>query len=739
MVDEMENSILLGCILVTAVLFLFLGFRNSLMVGFAIPMSMLITFIVLRLLDIRLNFLVLFSLILLLGMLVDNAIVVVENIFRHMQEEGQRRKTASMIGAGEVIGPITGSTLTTVFAFLPMAFWPGMVGKFMAYLPKAVVIGLLASLFVAAIINPVMCSMFLRYKKKCRPGEECDRSVVGRVNERMEHLKERYVKLLERVLEKPKKIIGTMFVLFIIAMIVLGTLPKQFFPETPPSEFYVDIEMPIGSTLKATDAVVLNVEKFLAGNKNIKRYVSNIGSKGGDFFSASSMSSDEARINVKLLDKKYLTKEPEAVLNEVRDFVNEIPGIKAQIVKREGGPPTGEPISIKIIGDDIPVLKELSLKVQSVMRTVPGVVDIKDNLIEGRPEIHINIDKAKASLYGLNTSSIAMTARTAFNGVEATKFRDGDDEYEVIVKLADNYKRDINSLRRLSVLSFQGEHVPIEKIAEIKNASGWGAIRREDYERVVLVTGDTDGSLLPSVALGKIIKELDKINLPAGYKIEYTGEAEEMAKAFSFLGTALQIALILILAVLVSQFNSFVLPLIILFTVMLSMIGVVIGLKITNSAFGMMSFIGIIALAGIVVNNGIILIDYIIELRNKGLAKKEAIITAGRTRLRPVLLTAVTTILGLVPITTGINIDFKKLSIQLGSDSSAYWGPMGSAVIFGLSVATVLTLIVVPSLYYVLDDWAQRFHDRRLKQEKEEEQAFFGDAAENAEEAFLTE
>lgn len=738
MVDEMENSILLGFILVTAVLFLFLGFRNSLMVAFAMPMSMLITFIFLRLMNIRLNFLVLFSLILLLGMLVDNAIVVVENIFRYMQEEGQRRKTAAIIGAGEIIGPITSSTLTTVFAFLPLAFWPGLVGKFMSYLPKAVVIGLLASLFVAAVMNPVMCSIFLRYKKKCRPGEDCDSSLAGRVNTKMERLKEWYVKVLDKALNMPKKVIVFVLVLFVLALITIGSLPKQFFPSTPPSEFHIDIKMPIGSTLKVTNEVVLKIEKFLAENKNVKRYVANIGNKGGSLLSSSS-SSDEARINVKLVDEKQLTKEPAEIINEVRDYLETIPGIKPQIVQRQGGPPTGDPIAIKVVGNDIALLKELSLKIQSIMKNTNGIVDIKDNLIEGRPEIHIEIDKAKAAIYGLNTSSIAMTARTAFNGVEATKFRDGDDEYDVIVKLSDNYKRDINSLRRLSVLSFQGEHVPIEKIAEIKNASGWGAIKRENYERVALVTADTDGSMLPSVALTKITPEIKKINLPDGYKIEYAGEAEEMAKAFGFLGTALQIALILILIVLVSQFNSFVFPLIILFTVMLSLIGVALGLKITNSPFGMMSFVGIIALAGIVVNNGILLIDYIIELRNKGLAKREAILMAGKTRLRPVLLTAVTTILGLVPITAGINIDFKKLSIQLGSNSSAYWGPMGSSVIFGLTVATMLTLIIVPVLYLLVDDWAQKFHNRRSNQEKAEETAFFGDTKEYNTEAFLAE
>ncbi len=722
-VDEMENSLILGLVLVIAVLYLFMGFRNAVIVSVVIPLSMLVTIIILKMMGWRLNFIVLFSLILVLGMLVDNAIVVVENIFRHLQM-GRPRKTAAEVGAAEVFGPIVGSTLTTVVGFLPMAFWPGMIGKFMSFLPITVIIGISASLLMAIMVNPVLCALYLR-NKTFKKGEHPEKTISDKVNEWFENSRKYYETALAWSLDHYKLVLKWAMIAFFISLVLLVKIPKQFFPDTPPEEFFIDLKLPVGSALSATDSAVQKVEDYLNNNKNIQWFVSNIGSKGGSGGSmmsgGGSESSDVARITVKFKPDRERKEKPEKIIDKVRIYLKTIPGITAEIAKEQHGPPSGAKISIKIVGDDFKELTALSAQIKKVMNDTKGVVDIRDDFVDSSGELHIDIDREKAAFYGLSDLSIALAARSAFNGTVATKLRDGNDEYDIVVKLDDSYKKDLNAIRSISIPTRTGQHVQLEKIANVRLTNGMGAIQREDYYRVINVMADTDSKTLPFVALNKIRKVLDKVELPTGYRFEFTGENQEMENSFAFLSTAFKMAVILIAVVLVAQFNSFVLPLIICITIMLSIIGVAIGLTVTWRPFGLMAFLGIVSLAGVVVNNGIILIDYILVRRSRGYPKRESIIKACSIRMRPVMLTAVTTILGLVPVTIGFSIDFKKLAITFGGESSAYWGPMGAAVIFGMLVATVLTLIVVPCLYNVLDDWSQKYHEKKAKNMEQED------------------
>jgi multidrug efflux pump subunit AcrB len=626
---------------------------------------------------------------------------------------GKDRKIAAEVGSAEVFGPMVGSTLTTVAGFLPLAFWPGMMGKFMRYLPITIIIGLTASLIMAIVVNPVLCAKFLRCKM-FRRGEHPEKSISDKVNEKFEKLRGDYERLLAWALDNYKKVIRFAGIAFVISLVVLGTIPKQFFPEMPPKEFFVDITMPVSSSLKATDEVVLKIESYLKKNKDIKWYVSsvgNMGASGGSMVSSGSDKSDIARITVKVKDDKERKQTPDQILENVRKFVKTLPGVEVEISKEEGGPPSGSPISIKIVGDEFKVLKDISDKVKKVMGEVKGVVDIRDNYDDSSAEMHVVIDRNKAAYYGLSDVTIAMAVRSAFNGTVATKYREANDEYDVLVKLDDSYKKDLNALRSITIPTKTGKHVPLEKVAQIKTSSGLSSVSREDYDRIIKVEADTDAKTLPFVALKQIRKTIDKFELPEGYRFEYTGEIQEKEKSFAFLGQALKIGVLMIAVVLVMQFNSYVLPFIVCITIGLSIIGVVLCLKITGRPFGLMAFLVVVSLAGVVVNNGIFLIDYILARRARGHEKREAIIRACSIRLRPVMLTVITTILGMVPVTVGFSIDFKKLAVTGGGDSSLYWGPMGAAVIFGLMVSTILTLFVVPCLYYWFEDLAQKFQE----------------------------
>jgi multidrug efflux pump len=692
MVSDLENNIISGLILVLAVIFVFIGGQSAIFVALAIPYSMFITFILLTGFNITLNMVVLFSLILALGMLVDNGIVIVENIYRHMQQ-GATRQEAAAVGTDQVAWPVITSTLTTLGAFAPMLFWPGIMGEFMGFLPQTLIMALSASLFVALIINPVLSARYQKVKITAPTLNTTEKEPL---------IKRFYLSILKWSLRHRLMVIASAVILLVSATLGYVFFGKgvEFFPETEPRRAYVNIKAPEGTNLDTSDKLVAQIEKIVAPYEDIRYIISNIGAVGGDPFSHGGTGTHISRVVLDFKDFHERSRPSSEIIKEVRqEILNTVYGADIQVEKEEEGPPTGPPINIEISGEDILLLGELAAHARRIIKDIPGLVDLKDNFVRGKPEIRVRVDKEKAALMGLDTYTIAYTVKSAINGVKAGVYREGKDEYDIIARLPENDRNSIKSLKRITVSGPQGEPIPLTSLATVSLGSGIGAIMRLDQKRVVTISGDVSGRLANDVIKEIKTRLSQKMDWPRGYRYRFTGEQQEQAKAQAFLSKAFFACIAIILLILFTQFNSFITPLIIMASVLFSLIGVFIGLLATGTAFGIiMTGIGVISLAGVVVNNAIVLIDYINQLMERGMGSTEALLRAGSVRFRPVMLTAITTILGLVPMATGVSFDFRKMALDIGGESSQWWGPMAVAVIFGLGFATLLTLILVPVL-----------------------------------------
>lgn len=700
MVADLENNILSGLLLVLAVIFVFIGGQSAVFIALAIPYSMFITFILLMGSGITMNMVVLFSLILALGMLVDNGIVIVENIYRHMQE-GEGRLEAATAATDEVAWPVITSTLTTLGAFFPMIFWPGIMGEFMKYLPITLIMALSASLFVALAINPVLSARYQRVTIETKRSRK-DGLIIRA-----------YLSFLTWALNHRLILVLSAFALLLASVASYGAFGRgtEFFPETEPRRAYITVKAPEGTNLDASDAIVAQVEKTAAQYEDIHYIIANVGAVGGDPFSQGGTGTHINRVVIDFKDFHEREKPSSEIVDELRTrLLKDIRGAEVQVEKEKEGPPTGPPVNLEISGKDIVVLGELAQRARKIIEQIPGIVDLKDNFVRGKPEITVRIDKEKAALFNLDTLTIATTVKSAINGAKVGVFREGKDEYDIIAKLPEKDRRSLESIKRLTISGPAGEPVPITSVADIGVSSGLGAIMRLDQKRVVTVSANVSGRLAND-AIRDIEKRLvEQVEWPRGYSFRFTGEQREQEKAQAFLIKAFAATLFLIAIILITQFNSVATPLIILTSVLLSLIGVFLGLLVTDTAFGIiMTGIGVISLAGVVVNNAIVLIDYSNQLRDKGLSYRESLIKAGLVRFRPVMLTAITTILGLLPMAAGVSVDFRKLTLEVGSESSQWWGPMAVAVIFGLGVATLLTLVIVPVLCSLADDMRGRF------------------------------
>ena len=967
LIADLENNIISGLFFVVAVLLFFLGVRNAVLVGIAIPMSMFISFIVFQALGYTLNFIILFSLIIALGMLVDNAIVIIENIYRFV-EEGHSKFEAAKLGTREVAGAVVASTATTVAVFVPMLFWPGIIGEFMGYLPLTLIVTLICSLFVALIINPVLTGIFVKLdSEETPPMRKLTKTIltivivvlaivlgvaswetlvvlavgipllyfihtrlfkpVGDrfVNEGLPNLVTRYRAFLDWMLKRayplrerlgankstwivaavlglpgymligqvmnPEQapnmgepmgtlmmqggmllmlaaviwllvriknsmfrntfalgsftlgvvlsiigavigsaagevaampvqmpaflfllagVLGIVFHLFesmfagglgttkfglllllifggVIGLLLLGGteiapdaigamlgLPAvivvvgvigwffkpdrewlilsdnrarlttgaiaalfiiiglfraaptgvEFFPETDPNQVRITAEGPLGMNLEASDRIAQTVQdrinQLLDENPEVKANVQNmlvnVGVGGDADFGGGSASPERSRVTLNMVEYAARAEPSTVTMEKLRAQLKGIPGASIQFDKDQNGPPTGAPVNIEITGPDFDQIVRISKGIKqrlveaSETGAIPGLVDIADNLNTGRPELRVNIDRERAAQFGLNTSKIGSTVRSAINGFEAGKYRTGEDEYDITVRLEEADRASLESLNNLTILD-EGVQIPLVSVAELEISGGLGSVTRLDLARVATVTGQAAPGANAQAILGQVQGHLAEYveTLPPGYIVSYTGENEEQQESFGFLTTVLLIGVSLIFMIMVAQFNKVSLPFIIMVAVGLSLIGVLLGLILTRTPFGLMTFIGVISLAGIVVNNNIVLVDYTMQLRDRGLSKHDAIIEAGATRLRPVLLTALTTVLGLIPLTFGLNIDFVGLltnldpNFQFGSENTQFWGPMGTAIISGLTFATFLTLVIVPVLYSVFD------------------------------------
>jgi len=510
---------------------------------------------------------------------------------------------------------------------------------------------------------------------------------------------------------------------------VVASPGTEFFPDTDPSMIEVSIEAPLGTHIEESNSIAeeahRRIQNLLAERQeskwNLKNVLVSVGVGGDAFFGGGSASPDRSSLTLNMVEYADREESSGLTMERLREQLKGIPGVQIEFTKDSPGPPTGAPVNIEISGERFEQIIEISNAIrQSLLEAaesgdIPGLVDIADNLDQGRPEMQVLIDRERAARFGLSTSQIAFTIRSAINGVEAGKYRDGEDEYDITVRLAENDRSSLESLQNLTILN-EGQQIPLVAVADFNVRGGVGSVTRLDLNRVSTVTADVAPGFNAKEVLAQVQDRLAPLEagLPAGYTVSYTGESEEQDEAFSFLTTALLIAVALIFMIMVAQFNRVSLPFIIMVAVGLSLIGVLLGLILTRTPFGLMTFIGVISLAGIVVNNNIVLIDYIIQLRTRGQDKREAIINGGATRLRPVLLTALTTVIGLIPLTFGLGVDFIGLitqfrpDFQFGSESTQFWGPMGTSIIAGLTFATFLTLVIVPVMYSVFDSLATR-------------------------------
>lgn len=731
MVHELENSIVTGMFLVVVSLFMFFGFKNSLLISTAIPLSMFTGYIVLNAMGITLNMVVLFALILVLGILVDDAIVVIENTYRHQQEYGEEPNTAAKKAAGEVFVPVLTSTVTILSAFVPLLFWPGIVGEFMKFLPITLIVTLTASLFVAYVISPVQAARWINYKKdiaKAKENLEHPRwykkynpftILYHKVDEQFfPWLQRNYVKTLRWSLQHKKKTIVGSLVLLVTIIVLFALFNKgvEFFPNTEPTQVSVSIECPSGTSLEITNAIAKVLEERLQkipGRHDVEFIVSSIGTSDNIFDFGGQGTSNKGRISITFFEKTLRHQSTLITMEEVRQTTVGIAGADVRLTKQQMGPPVGAPVSIEVSGEEYTQLAELSRQIREKIKNVPGLVDLKDDYNTGRPEVEIIVDREKAGLFWTSTGQIASTIRAAIAGVEASTYRVGEDEYKIRVRLKENQRTapaDLENLR-INFMNRRGQllSIPLTSVATIRRTTSITDIRRKDMKRVITITGDVEGRVQSEV-LNDVTARLAGVQLPNGYSVKLTGSQEEQQKAANFLTRAFIITLLLVFLIVVMEFNSMKAPFVIMLSVLLSLIGVLFGLIVTQTPLSvMMTGVGIVALAGIVVRNGIILLDFVKHKHNEGgLPLDTALVEAGRVRLRPVLLTAAAAVLALIPMGTGYDFNWTEFHFVTGSESAGFWRPLAVAIIFGLTVSTFLTLVIVPTAYALIDEWVEK-------------------------------
>ena len=796
-VDDLVNNIIFGVILVVTVLMFFLGFKNALFVGFAIPMSMFMSLMILNLMGYSLNTMVLFGLIMGLGMLVDNGIVVVENVYRLMEKEGISRIEAAKKGIGEIAFPIIISTATTVAAFVPLALWPGIMGEFMKILPITLATVLGSSLFVAIFFNSVLVSQFMKIDDKEMPLKEIIRTtsivaVIGVLilifggdyrglgtvmiftaimlwvyrfflrkwannfqTKSLVKLENWYERMLSGALSKKKPYIlsiGTFLLLIASFMAFGGSLATQrtkveFFPDNKPNQIIVYIEYPEGTAIEKTNAItkqiesrvydVVNKSEYIDGGRNfmVESAVSQVGEGAGNPQTDGGSSAEmphKAKITASMREYKYRRGEDSELLRQkVQEaLVGIYPGVLISVEKDANGPPSGAPINIEIEGEDYNELIATAQQMREFInsRNIPGIDELKIDVNKDKPTMQVEIDREKAGELGISAMQIGSQLRNSIFGSKAGIYKEGGDDFDIYVRFNENLRYNTSALFNQNITfrdnTGQIKEIPLSAVAKQKNNSGFSAIKHKDSKRVVtvysaLAPGYTDAGAIVTQIQNEM-KSYD--NLSADIKVDYTGQIEEQNKQMAFLMGAFFTGLGLIFFILIFQFNSVSKPTIIMLAIFLSLIGVFGGIVITGSAFViMMTMVGIISLAGIVVNNGVVLLDYaqlLIDRKKNdlGLEKEdylsredlfESIVKAGKARLRPVLLTAITTILGLIPLAIGLNINFFTLfsefnpNIYIGGDNVVFWGPLAWTVIYGLLIATFLTLIVVPILFFL--------------------------------------
>ena len=818
-VEDLVNNIIFGIILVVTVLMFFLGFRNALFVGFAIPMSMFMSFMILSALGYTLNTMILFGLIMGLGMLVDNGVVVVENVYRLMEKEGMSRKEAAKKGIGEIAIPIIVSTLTTVAAFVPLGTWPGIMGEFMIFFPITLSVVLGSSLFVAIFMNSMLVSQFMEVGEKVLTRKQLIRlslilggfgllillvggpvrglgslmivtaalfwiykyvlkqSAINFQQKSLVKLENFYEGQLKKALRGRNVYwyAGSIFVLLIISFMLFGwslgtqRTKVEFFPDNTPNEIYVYIEYPQGTDIDKTNAITKDIESRVYGVVNSDKYkdgdynylvessVSQVGQGAQNPFTEGGSAADmphRGKITLSMREFKYRNGlDTEELRLNIQDELNGIyPGVTISVEKDAVGPPAGYPINIEIEGQNYDTLINTAERMRDFINTknIAGIEELKIDVNKSKPGMQVLVDREKAGELGVSVGQVGQQLRRSLFGDKAGVYKKDGEDYDINVRFNEDLRYNTSALFNQNMIfrdpaSGQIKEIPVSAVAEAKNTSSFSAIKHVDTKRVVTVysalkPGFTDAGAI----VAEIEKEMEEFKgLPEGVKFNYTGQIEEQNKQMQFLMGAFFGGLGLIMLILIFQFGGISKPTIIMIAIFLSFIGVFGGLIITGWSFViMMTMMGIISLAGIVVNNGVVLLDYTqILLDRKKVAigvsddelltieeASEAIVKGGKARLRPVLLTAITTVLGLIPLAIGLNINFVTLfsefdpQIYIGGDNVIFWGPLAWTVIFGLIVATFLTLIIVPVLFNIVYRIKLRIKGSYVKHQTNEEE-----------------
>jgi len=697
MVNELQNHIITGVFLVVGLISFFLGLRNSFFISTAIPFSMMLGFIVLQLMGITLNMVVLFSLVIALGMLVDDGIVVVENIYRHMAM-GKDRIQASIDGTREVIIPVTTATITTVAAFLPLMWIPGMMGQFMKYLPITVSVTLMGSLFVAFIFNPVFASLFMNTHAKHHDEEGGGMFLRFRAV---------YVSLLEGVVGHPVLVAFGCMLFVVLGMVFYGVFGTGavFFPTTEPKVIAAQIEGPLGLDIEKTDEGMRKAEAFILGMPDSLNDIASVntitGSAKGEGFGSAS-EPHKGYVDMEFADFEHRKVTSWTTMAWLSDSLPKVmPGWKVKVEKQQDGPPVGKPVNFEIVGEDFKVLSVLADSVQARLRTVPNLINIGSDYDPAQPELRVNIDRDQALYLGVSTVAAASAVRSAIYGIEAGKYREGDDEYKIMVRNSPDSRGHKSGLADIMVDAKDGP-VPLTSIASVDEGASLANVRHLNRKRTVQVWAElAPGISDEQAAKTAAAKKVESLLIPDGYLVQTGSDNRDQEETQAFIVKAFGIAIALVFLIMVAQFNSIFQPFLVVIGIFLALGGVFWGLTFTHVTFSfLMTGVGIVALAGVVAKNSIILIEFTNKLREEGMELRAAVIEAGKVRMRPVLLTAIAAMIGLVPMATGIGIDFSHLRIITKSESSHMWAPLAWAIFWGLLFNTFLVLVATPTFYY---------------------------------------
>lgn len=708
-IENVANNAIVGGLLAVLVLYMFLrNMRTTFIIGTSIPVSVIATFILIYFNGITLNMMTLGGLALGVGMLVDNSIVVLENIYR-FREEGQSRIDAAINGTSEVSMAVTASTLTTIAVFLPIAFVEGITATIFKELALTVTFSLTASLVVSLTLIPMLSSKLLKIdRSEKEKGHSTRFKFISKIYDAFDRgfagMEAGYKKILDWSLSHRRSTILAAIGIFIVSMVSLITVGAEFFPQADEGSINISVTLPVGAELENTSEILTEIEGVLTGISEVDTIFSRAGAGGG--LSLNRAGSNSGRVNVVLKGRNERKRSSNQIADEIRGLIKDIPGAEIGVsVASSSMGFGGTPVSIGIKGDELDTLKQIGNDFKAIVESVEGTREVATSMDEGIPEVQIKIDRKVASQYGLTAAQIASSVRSTISGRTATRYKFNGEELDVVLKGDEMFKESINNLEQIMIQSQSGSSVPLGQVADVVIENGPVSISREGQARVITVTSQITERDLKSIT-DDITKKLAAYNMPDGYSYQFGGEQQELTEAFADLALALILAVILVYMIIASQFESLLHPLTIMLSVPLALAGGALGLFITRRALSVVSLIGVIMLAGIVVNNAIVLVDYINTRRNSGEDRRTAIVNAGPIRLRPILMTTLTTVLGLIPMSFGLG------------DGGEIQAPMATVVIGGLTLSTLLTLVFIPVMYTIFDDLTDSLKKKVFKKGK---------------------